>query len=243
MAPLALLGLWIAASASAAVDQPTFSSAKEAAQSLFQAVQSNDEHAIGGIIDGPTELNTSTDPGHDKAERDLFVRKYQEMHRLHREPDGSSVLYIGAENWPFPVPLVNTNGVWRFDPEAGKSEVLFRRICENELTAIANCREFAAAGSNAPAGISPASAVAKAIMDSAGGHPVLLDGYYFRLTPMSPGSGIALIAYPAEYRSSGVMTFVAKDGLVYEKDLGENTTRLAGAMAAFQKDHTWKSGH
>src|SRR5947208_1163316 len=86
--------------------QPTFSSAAEATQSLFQAVQSNNEETIANILGGPTELTTSPDKGQDKADRELFVQKYQEMHRLGLEPDGSVTLYIGAENWPFPIPVV-----------------------------------------------------------------------------------------------------------------------------------------
>ena len=91
----------------------------------------------------------------------------------------------------------------------------------------------------------PASLVAKAATSSDGGAPLLLHGYYFRLLPKgvtngTPG-GFALIAYPAEYRSSGVMTFiVTKNGLVYEKDLGANTPALASAIAAFHKNATWR---
>jgi len=54
-------------------------------------------------------------------------------------------------------------------------------------------------------------------------------------------NGFAFVAYPAEYRNSRVMTFiVAKDGVVYQKDLGPNTPSLAKAMAAFNPDKTWK---
>jgi Protein of unknown function (DUF2950) len=256
VAPLAIVSLWIAASAFSVLAQksaaPEFSSPAEASQSLFQAVQSNNEQAIASILGGPTELTTSTDPGQDKADRELFVQKYQEMHRLHREADGSVTLYLGAENWPFPVPLVNQNGAWHFDPVAGKKEVLFRRIGENELDAIANCRKFAAAeqhytdAPNDPTNSSPLSLVANAASGSAAGDPVLLNGYYFRLVPVQPDKPqatpvIALIAYPAEYRSSGVMTFVVtKDDVVYEKDLGANTTTLASTMAALHKDSTWQ---
>ena len=81
----------------------------------------------------------------DKLDHEVFVEKYQEMHRLGREADGSVTLYIGAENWPFPIPLVAKNGAWRFDPDAGAKEVTFRRIGDNELTAIATCHEFVAA--------------------------------------------------------------------------------------------------
>jgi hypothetical protein len=214
--------------------QPTFPSTAEASQSLFQAVQSNNEQAIAKILGEPTELTSSRDPGQDKTERELFVQKYQQMHRLGHDADGSVTLYIGAENWPFPIPLVEKNGAWRFDPNAGQKEVLFRRIGENELMAITNCREFVAAEKRYQAGVnpadptdsSPASLVAKAASGSDSGNPVLFHGYYFHLLPVSSAkgktsTGLALIAYPVEYRSSGVMTFVVtKNGVVYEKDLG-----------------------
>ena len=224
--------------------QPTYPSTAEATKSLVQAVQSNDERAIASILGAATELTTSRNPNQDKMERELFVQKYQEMHRLHREADGSMILYIGAENWPFPVPLVNRNGAWYFDPEAGRKEVLLRRIGENELAAITNCHEFAGGEpAGDPTNSSPASLVAQAA--SGPGNGVLLNGYYFRLVPVQSAKGqkpvIALVAYPAEYRSSGVMTFVVtKDGVIYEKDLGKDTTTLASTMTAFRKDPTWR---
>src|SRR6266478_96412 len=125
--------------------QPTFPSAPEASQSLFQAVQGNDEQAIANILGGPTDLTSSRDKGQDKLDRELFVQKYQEMHRLGREADGCVTLYIGAENWPFPIPLVEKDRAWRFDSDAGLKEVTFRRIGENKLNAVAICHEFVAA--------------------------------------------------------------------------------------------------
>ena len=249
-----MIVLCISAGASLAPAQsvePTYPSPAEATKSLVQAVQSNDEQAIANILGAATELTTSQNPSQDRVERELFVQKYQEMHRLHREADGSIILYIGAENWPFPVPLVNRNGAWYFDPEAGRKEVLLRRIGENELAAITNCREFAGAEQHYtaapgdPTNSSPASLVAQAASGSANGDPVLLNGYYFRLVPVQSAKGqkpvIALVAYPAEYRSSGVMTFVVtKDGVIYEKDLGKDTTTLASTMTAFRKDPTWR---
>jgi hypothetical protein len=53
--------------------------------------------------------------------------------------------------------------------------------------------------------------------------------------------GFALIAYPASYRDSGVMTFIInQDGQVYETDLGPGTSHIAGAMAAYDPDPTWQ---
>ena len=53
--------------------------------------------------------------------------------------------------------------------------------------------------------------------------------------------GFALVAYPAEYGSSGVMTFIVNhDGVVYQKDLGAETAKIANAMTKFDPDQTWK---
>ena len=229
--------------------QPTFQSTAEASQTLFQAVQSNNEEAIAKILGGPTELTSSLDPGQDKVDRELFVQKYQEMHRLGRDADGSVTLYLGAENWPFPIPLVVKNGAWHFDPELGAKEVMFRRIGDNELTTVATCHEFVAAEKQYRASPTPpdltvnsiTSLIAKAANGSAGGDRVLSDGYYFRFLTLGSTAKYALIAYPAEYRSSGVMTFiVTSNDVVYEKDLGANTSALASAMTAFHKDSTWR---
>jgi Protein of unknown function (DUF2950) len=256
--PFAMLAMWATNGAYSGLAQPSaqpaFQSTAEASQSLFQAVQRNDEETIAKILGGPTELTSSRDAGQDKLDRELFVQKYQEMHRLGREADGSVVLYIGVENWPFPIPLVAKSGAWHFDPELGAKEVTFRRIGDKEFTAMATCHEFIAAekryrtDSNTadPADISPASLVAKAASGSTGADPVLLHGYYFRVFSTRGTAGqrtarSALIAYPAEYRSSGVMTFVVTENdVVYEKDLGANTSPLASAMAAFHKDATWR---
>jgi hypothetical protein len=232
--------------------QPTFPSAAEAGQSLFQAVQSNNEKAIANILRATTELTSSHDEGQDKLDRQLFVQKYEEMHRFGHNADGPLTLYIGAENWPFPIPVVKKDGAWRFDSDAGSKEVLYRRVGENELTAIAICHDFVAAakrGQMKPNSLNPEDGpatrlVATAATESSSGDPLLFDGYYFRRLPSSGGkakAGLAMIAYPAEYRSSGVMTFIVTDNdVVYEKDLGASTSALATAMAAFHKDATWR---
>lgn len=250
---IAVAAIWATAGAYAQTSPRTFSSPADAGQNLFKAVQANDEHAIDNILGGPTDLASSGDEALDKADRQMFVQKYQEMHRVAREGDGSMMLYIGAENWPFPVPIVQKGGVWRFDSAAGQKEVLFRRIGDNELTAITSCHEFVAdenqnrsnpAGSptgTKMAGNFPASLVSKAAAKSGGGHRALYHGYYFHVSAGRPNGGFILVAYPAEYRSSGVMTFVITEkNQVYEKDLGPNTSAIAGAMTNFHKDASWQ---
>src|SRR6201987_5429698 len=85
----------------------TFASPGAAANALFEATQKQDEQALEGILGAGKQVTSSGDGVEDKLEREQFSQKYQEMHRLVREADGSTVLYIGAENWPFPIPLVS----------------------------------------------------------------------------------------------------------------------------------------
>jgi hypothetical protein len=90
-----------------------------------------------------------------------------------------------------------------------------------------------------------------------GGKPVAYHGYYFRILkaqgPEAPGGaydyvvngqmlgGFALVAYPASWGNSGVMTFIVNhDGVVYQKDLGPNTATVARTMTQFNPDSTWK---
>jgi hypothetical protein len=230
--------------------QPAFTSALGAVESLFKTVQSGNEDSIAQILGSPTDELSSDDEQQKGLDRQLFLQKYQEMHRLSRETDGSFTLYIGAENWPFPFPLVEKDGFWRFDTDKGRNEILFRRIGENELMAMETCREFIASekqyraspdvpDTEAP---SPTSMVAKAAAGSGSGGQVLLHGYYFRILPgPKPRNGFVFIAYPVDYRSSGVITFVVtKGGVIYEKDLGANTSAIAGSMTAFKEDSSWR---
>ncbi len=252
MAALTLLVLACAQSSFAQESQPrTFSSPAEAAQALFQAVDSENEQAVEAIVGAGKEVTSSSDEVEDKLEREQFCKKYREMHRLVRELDGSTVLYIGAENWPFPIPLVSKNGAWYFDPETGTQEIKFRRIGENEATAIAVCEEFAMGKNEADvkaASEDPITRFAESLASAAaanagnnGSDP--FHGYYFRVVPGNSASdangrgkkkgGVTLIAYPVEYQSSGVKTFVVtRKGVVFEKDLGPGTTRLAPQMKA-----------
>src|SRR6202451_504940 len=147
---LLLLVAGFAGSSSAQDSQPkTFSSPEEASGALFQAVQNEDEPSVEAILGAGKEVTSSSDEVQDKLEREKFSQKYREMRRLVREADGTTVLYIGAENWPFPIPLVSRNGAWYFDSKTGIEEIKFRRVGENEATAIQVCEEFVMAKNEA----------------------------------------------------------------------------------------------
>jgi Protein of unknown function (DUF2950) len=223
-----------------------FVSPSEASDALFQALENRDESALEAILGAGKEVTSSSDEEQDKLEREQFSRKYQEMHRFVREADGNTVLYIGAENWPFPIPLLSKNGEWYFDSARGKQEILFRRVGENEATAIDVCEEFAMAKNASAAKAAsddPITQFAESLVsagaanaDNKESNP--FHGYYFRIVEKKSPSEVSghgkkhghltLVAYPEEYHSSGVTTFVVTvDGIVYERDLGPGTATLA----------------
>jgi len=220
----------------------TFSSPAQAVNALVQAAHAGDEQALKTILGAGSEVTSSSDKEEDKLEREQFCQKYKEMHRLVQEPDGITVLYIGAENWPFPIPLVASNGHWHFDSGRGKQEILFRRIGENEAAAIEVCQEFAMAKNASAAKADSEDAItryaeslstAAASNDNKDSSP--FHGYYFRVVTENHATkkALTLVAYPAEYQSSGVKTFVVtRKGIVFEKDLGSETKTQAPQMKA-----------
>jgi hypothetical protein len=263
--------------------QKTFASAEEASKSLAAAAKNNDEKAMLEILGpGGKEIVTSGDPTEDANHRAAFVRRYEQMHRLVKEPDGSTVLYVGAENWPAPIPLLNKGNVWYFDTETGKKEILYRRIGRNEMSAIRICEELVAAEKEyysqhneyaqtifsdegkhnglywkvsngepqSPIGPLVAAAVAEGYVKGQAGPPTPYHGYLFHVLTRGAKSyitdgkmtgGFAFVAYPADYRSSGVMTFIVnEDGVVYQKDLGKKTEELGKSMTEYKRNASWR---
>ena len=215
--------------------QRTFASAKEASQALYQAVRNDDDQAVDAILGAAPQLTSSGNDAEDKLDHQQFVKKYEAMHRLVREPDGSTVLYVGAENWPFPVPLVETDGKWRFDSESGSQELLARAVGENETAAFEVCQAVGKPGSDSTDQTGADKAVlefARGLVNSGSansGSNQEFRGYYFRVTKEQRGN-MVVVAYPTQYRTSGIMTFVAAGGRVYEKDLGLQTAIMASKI-------------
>jgi len=249
---LVLLVIGISQSSLAQKSRPeTFSSPWKASSALFQAVQNSDEEALERILGAGKEVTSSSDEIEDKLERERFSQKYQEMHRLVREPDGTTVLYVGAENWPFPIPLVSKDGAWFFDSDTGTQEILFRTVGEDETSALQVCHALAQGKERGNTAASdPLIEYAQSLVNSGAttsdaareeaNQSSPFHGYYFRtVTGNTVPRGLAVVAYPADYRSSGVMTFiVTQNGKVYEKDLGRKTTTLAKDIKR-GPDSTW----
>jgi hypothetical protein len=229
----------VAGTALAAVpSQTTFPSAEAASHALFVAVKNHDEAAIGQIL-GATQTPAER-RDEERLEHEQFAQKYEEMHRLAHARKGRMMLFVGAENWPFPIPLVSQNDAWRFDFAAGEKEIMFRRIGENELTAIEVCRSLATAAQD-PKAHEDDELLAKLLADAhSDAVPTVFRGYHFRVLNRH-GSDFTVVAYPSAYRSSGVMTFVAGQHVaVYSKDLGANTTKLAKAITGYHPDKSWR---
>jgi hypothetical protein len=270
--------------------QKVFTTPADAGAAFLEAAKSGDQVALLAIFgpDGKTAL-FSGDAVKDKDNLQDFVAAYNQMHRWREIKVGGEVLYVGADNYPFPIPLgKNAAGQWVFDTAAGKDEILARRIGRDELTAIAASGAIAeaqakyfsqqkqyaqkfisdegkkdglywpVAAGQTPSPLEDVRDFAKAAgYTNAGEKPQPFDGYLFRILTRQGDTakggakdyvvngkmtgGFAVLAYPAEYRNSGIMTFlVGKDGVVYQKDLGEKTTDLAQATELYDPGNGWK---
>jgi Protein of unknown function (DUF2950) len=275
-------------------DEKTFASPGAASLAVYNAAKSNDSGALNAIFGSNAKSILNT--GDDVADKNMianFVRRYDEMHRVVIEPDQTATLYVGAENWPAPIPLVkNSSSAWYFDTEAGMKEILYRRVGTNENDAIdilhslvdaqheyaseardgGKTKHFALkfvstegkqdglywkAGDNEPPSpIGPQIVAASNEGYQFQGQRAPFHGYYFRILTKQGSAakggardyvvngqlarGFAFVAYPAEYRNSGVMTFIVnQDGVVYEKDLGPDTVKVGAAMSEYNPDQSW----
>jgi hypothetical protein len=279
---------------SAAQAQQSFATMEEAVAALVSAAKAGDRNAIVKILGrGGTDIASSGDPVADADTRERFVAAFDAKHQVMMDSADKGILVIGANEFPFPIPLVRKGGRWQFDTASGRLEILYRRIGRNELDAVQASlayvdaqNEYAekdrtgeGAGTYAqrivsqsgkkdglywPAGGADDSSplgelVAKASSDGyrVGGGRAPFHGYYYKILTQqgstAPGGaanyvvrgkmigGFALVAYPAEYGNSGVMTFLVNhNGVVFEKDLGPHTARVAGQMTSFNPDQTWK---
>jgi len=272
--------------------QKMFASPEAAAKALAAAARADDEAALTEILGSSwKDVLGSGDAAADKAALDAFVAKYDQMNRWTTMTDGTRVLYIGADNYPYPVPLARDGAsAWHFDSATGEREVRMRRIGANELLAIdavnviANAEEaylggkrdgqtatyasaivssdgkhdglyWAVAQSESP---SPLAALGDLTAQSALAEPLILDGYRYRILDAqgdtaSGGAksyiengvmsgGFAVLASPVDYGKSGIMSFMlSREGVVYQKDLGEETVNIAAAIEAYEPGDGWTS--
>jgi hypothetical protein len=294
-----VLGATLLAGQASALRAPagpeTFASPEEAAAALATAWRGGHSTDLLRIF-GPAGLPLvrSGDRVADHRARSRLAAAYDLNHRIAREEPREAVLVVGREAWPYPIPIVQKAGRWRFDVTIGAQEIIDRRVGRNELHAIDTVRayveaqrEFAekaaarngvreyarklasdpgqrnglywppsGAGDESPLGPWVAAAEAHGYGPPADSGRQPYRGYVFRILTAqgehaSGGAraylvdgrmtgGFALLAFPARYGDSGIMTFIVnQNGVAFQKNLGPDTERIAAAMTAYDPDPSW----
>lgn len=295
---IALTGLvqMLPACALAAGEQ-RFATAEEAVNAVVAAAKAKDTNAMRSIFGPEGRGLASVDVVQAADAFDTFVQRLTEKAELVRESDSKMTLQLGADGWPFPIPLVKEDGRWFFDTAAGREEILNRRIGMNELGAIRVCRayvdaqrEYASEDRNADEVL----CYAQRLRSTPGQHDglywhaepgeelsplgpliaqargegyrretkIMTDvqspyrGYYYKILTKqgrhAPGgrynyvinghmiAGFALVAWPAQWGNTGIMTFIVNQrGKVFQKNLGPKSASVAKAMQEYDPDSTW----
>jgi hypothetical protein len=292
------LSVLIVDAARAPQSSRTFANPNEAAEALATAAQTADHSALRAIFGPGVDGIMAPDPVQAKEELKQFSDSIQQFHHVVNRSQNESVLEFGKDHTPFPVPIVKSDNGWYFDTDAGKEEILNRRIGRNELNALTSVRAYVEAqreyasrdrnndqvleyaqklvsspgkkdglywpsdldGELSPLGPYFANAQSKGYLKKEAGPdatPEPFQGYYFKILTRqgkgAPGGkydyvinghmigGFALIAYPADYGESGIMTFIVNQtGKVYQKDLGPKTDKVAPEIEEYDLDKTWK---
>jgi hypothetical protein len=123
----------------------TFDSPEEAARALASAANARDTNGLAEIFGSAFNDIRSPDPVQGQQEMAVFAAGFSASNHISQTADGRCILETGEDRWPFPIPIVRTNGSWFFDTDAGKEELLNRRIGNNELGALRALRAGAQA--------------------------------------------------------------------------------------------------
>jgi Protein of unknown function (DUF2950) len=281
-----------------AANEQTFGSPDEAVSALTAAATNRDTNAMHAIFGGEGHKLVSPDAVQAGEDFKMFVDRLAQKTQLSTNSDSYVTLEIGADGWPFPIPLVKEGDRWHFDTEAGKAEILNRRIGMDELGAIDVCRAYvdaqreyagqdrlgdgvlayaqflhstpgthdglfwpAQAGEpRSPLGPLVAEARVEGYHHTArmlNDKQAPYHGYYFKILTQQGKhaaggkysylingrmiAGFALVAWPAEWGNTGVMTFIVnQQGKVYQCNLGKKTAKIASAMTEFDPDGRWQ---
>ena len=297
-ATIAILWFSIAQAAPPSAPEPqrSFPSAEEAVNAFVAVLRNHQEADLRAILGPDAEhVISSGDRYADQELQQLFVALYDQKRTIQQTSPGRAELDIGPDDWPLPIPIVESNGRWTFDTKAGEQTIVDRRIGRNELKAIRTLlacvdaqRDYfdrvqqatdngvyatqvlstpghqdglywpvAEGGIESPLGpLIDAAQEAGYPGELVGGNQIPYEGDYFRILTAQGANGdggaknysqsgqmtggFALVAWPARFESSGIMTFiVGPDGEVYQKDLGPDTALIATAMTTFDPDLTW----
>ena len=287
----------VASAAPGAAAARVYATPEEAVAELRVATSNADTNAIRVIFGSAVVDLQNADRVQATNDFARFSAALSATNHLVHVSDTNIVIEAGEDLWPFPIPLVKERGGWHFDTEAGREEIINRRIGKNELEVLATVRayvdaqrEYASAdrdgdqvleyaqkmasspgltdglywpielnGQMSPLGPMVAEAQGEGYFrqkpDPAGPQP--FHGYYFKILTRqgkhAPGGrynylingnmigGFGMVAWPAAYGDSGIMTFIVnQQGVVYQKDLGPNTAKEAKEMSEYDPDRSWK---
>jgi hypothetical protein len=298
VAGVALLALTTVSDVSA--QQREFGDPKEASSVFIEALRSDDLKALESILGANAKgLIESGDPLDDSNDRTAFVTAYDKRSAIVKDTPERATLTVGEDAFPFPIPIVKHGSAWRFDTEAGREEILDRRIGQNELNTIQAARAFVdaqrdyatfdrdgdgileyaqraistegqtdglywpAEPGEEPSPLGPVFAAAEAA-----GYQVATNqtpgsgvyyGYHFKILTAqgahaSGGAmdyrvkddligGVGLVAFPATYGASGIMSFIVNhEGNVYQADLGPDSGAVVEKMTQYDPDPAvWKA--
>jgi Protein of unknown function (DUF2950) len=227
----------------ASAGQRLFASPEEAVKVLQAATEAKDKVALNEIFGPEVKELLTGDEVQDAKNSKHFAAAIAQSYMLVKEGEDKIVIEVGTDNWPMPIPLVKADGQWYFDTAAGKEEIINRHIGKDELHAIGVCRSFAAAqrqhaGANLDVAQQPFHGYCFKILTrqgkaAPGGKMDYVDhGKFIK--------GLALVAYPAHWDRSGIMTFIVnQDGAVFQRNLGEKSFKAAGAMKEYNPDSKW----
>jgi hypothetical protein len=273
-----------------------YATPQEAVADLRAVTGKSDRDGLRAILGPASEELENPDRVQGAQEFAKFSAVLAATNHLVHVNDTNVIVEMGPDLWPFPIPLVKERGGWHFDTEAGREELLNRRIGRNELEVLSVMRQYVDAqreyasqdrdgdkvleyaqklassegktdglywptelnGQISPLGPLVADARAEGYRKkSATDEPQPFHGYYFKILTSqgkhAPGGkydyvingnmigGFAMVAWPADYGDSGIMTFVVnQEGRVYQKDLGADTAKAAKKITAYDPDSTWK---
>lgn len=289
-------GIALMSMATAYAAPATYDSPEAAVDAVIAALDARDRDALIAVFGEESEdVILSGDIERDRTDWGTFLSAYRELSRIAEQTDGTARLYVGQDQWPFPITLVPGEGGWMFDTASAADEIAARRIGRNELDVIDVMKAYAEVQSDyrtvdydedgvmefaahiissegtrdglywpdedgapeSPIGDFMARAAADGYSidgEDVDAEPYL--GYYFHLLteqgPNAPGgeltymingnmvAGHALIAFPASYGETGIMSFmVGEAGVVYEADLGEDSLEIGAAITAFDPGAAW----
>jgi hypothetical protein len=295
---MAAAWLGVAAKPALAAGEERFDTKEDAVKALTTAAENKDTNALNTIFGPEVRELVSPDPVQASNGLARFSQHVAERVTPVNKSDSCVEIDLGADGWPFPVPLIKQDGKWFFDTDAGKEEILNRRVGRDELNTISVCRAYVDAQREYASTSHDKDGVlefAQKLRSTDGQHDGLYwhagegeevsplgpliaqaqgegythenkilqedqkpyQGYFFKILtrqgPHAPGgkysyiinghmiAGFALVAWPAEWGNTGVMTFIVnQQGKVFEKNLGPKTGSIASRMTTFDPGAGWK---